>query len=129
MFITQTVKCEVLPIDKTVSWWRRLFFGRLRYRTLEPVVYITRAGERMDIWEGGGYVTDFGTIPRIAWFFLHPLDPRFIREYLLHDFAITHLKHYSRSMANDLLEEALEDGKAPETKARAVLFFVRLWKD
>ena len=78
-----------------------------------------------------GYITNLGSVPRFAWWFVSPGElrqPSVIHDYLCNEDFGAHTKSgYSRFMADAIFYEALLRFGWPKWKATIVFWTVRSW--
>lgn len=106
-----------LPLDT------RFLGGRL-WELLEPFEYHRRNGDI--IRPTPGFITDFGSKPRITWIFVgHPADEG-AYAYVIHDWLIAH-SDLPRAEIDRIFLEALRDCGVAYLKRHVMYFFVRLY--
>lgn len=67
-----------------------------------------------------GFLSDFGSIPRIFWIITHPIKYPFVRAFLLHDYCYSCKSNLSRKDSDDIFFwEMLE-----YSKSKALLFYL-----
>lgn len=81
-----------------------------------------------------GYVTDFASIPRIAWVYLSPEDPVVMFASIIHDYMYTRQGDlgrgdnltFSRKSCDTIIREAMEYCGARRSQAAFVYWAVRI---
>ena len=72
-----------------------------------------------------GFITDFASVPRFAWFIIPP-DGKYTQAAVLHDFLVK-TKQYSRDKTNKIFLEAMEVLGVPKWKRLLMYWSVQAW--
>ena len=124
-FSKGAVRVDIMPPDPDRSWLANLFFGRSRRRLARALTFTCYLnGKELEIVVPEGFITDFGTIPRLLWAILPPSHHHYIRSTIIHDYALKEI-NISRADCHTILEKAMRVEKCPRWKRKLMVWACR----
>lgn len=93
------------------------------WRVVTPYIWEIRNGVKREIKVPKGFITDFGSIPRILWLIFNPTE---YHSYILHDYLYKNTI-LSRKLADTALQIWLLSEGSYWLEAYSVWVWVRIW--